>query len=193
MSLPKDMEPLFAALEAVQHLLLRFAERGVIIGGVAVSLLGEPRYTQDLDAMILSSVKDIVHLIDAASEEGIEPRRPDTLEFGRKNRVLLMRHASSNTNVDISLGILPFEVETVERSIVRHVLSLPVRLPTPEDLIIMKAIAQRPKDLEDIRSIARKNLGLDRVRIETWVKSFAEILELPDLWGEVRKILDEAK
>ena len=53
----------------------------------------------------------------------------------------------------------------------------------------MKAIAHRPKDLEDIRTIIDNNLNLDHARIEHWVKSFAEILEMPDLWKQIEAIL----
>jgi len=44
-------------------------------------------------------------------------------------------------------------------------------LPTPEDLIILKAVAHRPKDMEDIRILADKYPNLDTARIEQWVKS----------------------
>ena len=81
--------------------------------------------------------------------------------------------------------ILPFEEEMVERGIVQSTGTLSVRLPTPEDLIIMKVIAHRPKDLEDIRTIVDKNPNLDIARIRQWVKSFAEVLEMPDLWDDV--------
>lgn len=42
-------------LEALEKLLSHFDNRGVIIGGIAVSLLGQARFTEDLDAMILLS------------------------------------------------------------------------------------------------------------------------------------------
>jgi len=69
--------------------------------------------------------------------------------------------------------------------------ALRVRLPTPEDLIIMKAIAHRPKDFEDIRTIVDKYPDLDQSRIERWVKDFAEVLETPELWGQIEKILKQ--
>jgi hypothetical protein len=53
----------------------------------------------------------------------------------------------------------------------------------------MKAIAQRPKDLEDIRTIAEKYPNLDLKRIETWVKAFGEVLEMPDLWDLIKSLL----
>lgn len=77
----------------------------------------------------------------------------------------------------------------VERGIVRSTSTLSVRLPSPEDLIIMKAIAHRPKDLEDIRTIVDKNPRLDVARIERWVKQFAEVLEMPSLWDDIANIL----
>ena len=47
----------------------------------------------------------------------------------------------------LALGLLPFEVEAVERSEAHQAGALRVRLPTPEDLIILKAVAHRPKDM----------------------------------------------
>jgi hypothetical protein len=66
---------------------------------------------------------------------------------------------------------------------------LSVRLPTPEDLIIMKAIAHRPKDLIDIQTIIDSHPGLDVDRIRHWVKSFADVLETPNLWTDIENLL----
>ena len=73
----------------------------------------------------------------------------------------------------------------VDRGSIQSTATLSVRPPTPEDLIIMKAIAHRPKDLEDIRSIIDKHPVLDNDRIKQWVKSFADILETPSLWTDI--------
>ncbi|MDP3185425.1 MAG: nucleotidyl transferase AbiEii/AbiGii toxin family protein [Anaerolineales bacterium] len=189
MKLPEGIEPLAEPLESLQRLLARFDERGVVIGGVAASLLGKPRYTEDVDAMFLLSVEDIPRFLDAAKTEGIEPRIEAAADFARKNRVLLLNHIASDTNIDISLGILPFEEEVVKRSIVHDFDTLKIRLPTPEDLIVFKAVAHRPKDLLDIQTIVDKHPNIDLVRVEQWVKSFAEALETPELWGQINEIL----
>jgi len=188
MKLHKDIEPFQAAIEATQRLLVRFDNRGVIIGGIAVGFLGKPRFTEDIDAMFLLSIHDIPKFLEAARHEDILPRRPDAEEFARKSRVLLLQHAPTEINIDISLGILPFEEEMVKRAIVQSIGSLSIRLPTPEDLIIMKAIAHRPKDLEDIRTIIDKNPGLDVDRIKQWILSFGEILETTTLWGDIAEL-----
>lgn len=186
MNQPKGIEPFFEPLESLQRLLARFGDRGVIIGGTAVSVLGKARYTEDIDAMFLLSTQDIPHLLKVAKEEGIEPRIENAAEFAKKSSVLLLKHVITNTNIDISLGVLPFEQEIVERSIVYQVdATLQIRLPTPEDLIILKAVAHRPKDMEDIRILADKYPNLDTARIEKWVKSFVEVLDMPALWDDI--------
>jgi len=134
----------------------------VIIGGIAASLLGQPRLTADLDAVILLSIQDLPELITAAASEGIEVRIADADDFARKHRVLLLRHTDSTINIDLSLGILPFESEMVERSQEFVVGGLHVRLPSPEDLIILKAVAHRPKDMADIQAIASSHPDLDK-------------------------------
>ncbi len=190
MNQPEGIEPFLEPLESLQRLLSRFNERGVIIGGAAVSILGKARYTEDIDAMFLLSIKDIPQLLKEASEEGIEPRIDNAAEFARKSRVVLLKHVISNTNIDLSLGALPFEQEMVERSVIHQVdAALQLRLPTPEDLIILKAIAHRPKDMEDIRILADKYQNLDVARIEKWVKQFAEVLEMPSLWDDIADML----
>lgn len=188
MKLNKNIEPFRDAIEAVQQLLAKFDNRGVIIGGIAVGFLGRPRFTEDIDAVFLLSTQDVPKFLAAAKAENIEPRIPNAEAFARKNRVLLLQHSPTETNIDISLGVLSFEEEMVKRGIVQTTSTLSVRLPTPEDLIIMKAIAHRPKDLEDIRTIVDKNPSLEIARIRQWVKQFAEALEMPSLWDDIAEM-----
>jgi hypothetical protein len=189
MKLDKSLEPFRAAIESLQNLLHKHNDRGVIIGGVAVGFLGRPRFTADVDALFLLSIQDIPKFIELARAENIIPRIENAEEFARKNRILLLRHISTETDIDVSLGILPFEEEMVERGSVKSFADLSVRLPAPEDLVIMKAIAHRPKDLEDIRTIAENYPNLDIQRIEGWVKAFGEVLETPDLWDLIKPLL----
>lgn len=184
-----DLNSLLAPLQALQDLLSQFQERGVIIGGIAASLLGAPRYTADLDAVFLLSTSQIPELLSAAAEQGIEPRIADAPAFARKNRVLLLRHSASGVNIDLSLGVLPFEVEMVERSALLEIGPLHLRLPAPEDLIVLKAIAHRPKDLADIQAIAASHPDLDKERLRYWVEQFGAALDMPELWDSISKLL----
>ncbi len=186
---PLVLKPLFESLAALQRLISQYNNRGVIIGGIAASLLGQPRLTADLDAIILLSTEMLPQLIEAAAREGLILRIADAETFARKNRVLLLQHQASGIKVDISLGILPFETEMIERGQEVSVGGLHLRLPTPEDLIIMKAVAHRPKDLSDIQAIAASHPEVDKGRIQFWVKQFGDALDLPDLWESIEKLL----
>jgi hypothetical protein len=161
----------------------------VIVGGIAASLLGTPRYTGDLDAVFLLSVDDLPDVLHKAAQHGIEPRIQEPVSFARRNRVLLLRHTASGTDIDLIMGMLPFEIEMVERSRLMDFGAIQVRLPTPEDLIIMKAVARRPEDLIDIQAVAASHPDLDKGRVEFWVKQFGEALDFPDLWEQVSRLL----
>lgn len=189
MKTPSQLEKLVPTLRALHNLLVQFEERGMVIGGAAVCLLGEPRMTADVDAVFLLSNDDLPNLLRAAREVGFVPRIKDVESFAKRNRLVMLHHPITNADVDISLGAMPFEIEAVERSRLVRSGKLRVRLPTVEDLIILKAIAHRPKDLVDIQSLIDANPKLDRARIENWVKQFAELLEMPELWDDVAKLL----
>lgn len=183
------MPSLMDALRVVLRLLHRMDDQGVIIGGIAVSLLGRPRLTADIDAVVLLSLDQLAHLVEIAAEEGLITRISNAVDFARQHRVLLLQHLESGIPVDISLGILPFEVEMVEHRILLNVGGLTIPVPRPEDLIILKAIAHRPVDLADIRAIAESHPHLDQEYIRQWVEAFAEVLEAPCLWEDIRPLL----
>jgi len=186
---PNTVTPLLAPLQALQNLISQLNDQGVIIGGIAASLLGAPRFTVDLDAVVILDFADIPSLLKMASAQGIEPRISAAEAFARTNRVLLLRHVSGEIDIDLSLGMLPFEIEMVARGITVDVGPVRLRLPTPEDLIILKAVAHRPKDLEDVKAIAESNPNLDKERIRFWVDQFGEALDLPALWDTISPLL----
>ena len=135
--------------------------------------------------MILAPLAELPELIAAAEQEGLVPRLEDAAEFARRHRVLLLRHPESGINVDLSLGMLPFELEAVERSSIHQIDGPALRLPAPEDLIVLKAVAHRPQDLLDIQALIEANPNLDRARIEHWVRQFARALDMPGLWVDI--------
>ncbi|MGQ9905168.1 MAG: hypothetical protein ACUVRU_12795 [Anaerolineae bacterium] len=180
------------ALAAVGALLNDLDQNGLVIGGVAASLLGKPRLTADVDVVVGVGLEQLPRVLECAKSRHLNPRYDDAEAFARANRVLLLRHTPTGVGVDISFGLLPFEVEAIERGQVKHVggaQAVTVRLPTPEDLVIFKAVARRPKDMLDIQAVIDSNPDMDLGRIEYWVRQFAEVLEDPSVWEDVREML----
>lgn len=190
---PDALVPLTRAIRALLGWLRSTKAPGVIIGGVAASLLGRPRMTGDVDAVVLVDDADWGAFLEAGRPFGIAPRRSDALAFARRSRVLLLRHAPTGIDLDVSLGALPFEEEMIRRARRHRVGSIRIPLPTPEDLIVMKAIAHRPRDVADIESILEANPRIDEARVLGLVREFASVLEAPELATDLEKLLDRRR
>jgi hypothetical protein len=81
------------------------------------------------------------------------PRIDDAEAFARTHRVLLLR-AETGVGLDSALGGLPFEELAVERSSVfTYPPDVPLRTCSAEDLIVLKAFADRPKGVCRIRRL----------------------------------------
>ncbi len=64
-----------------------------------------------------------------------------------------------------------------------------VKLPAVEDLLIMKAIAQRPQDLRDIEGLLDAHPDADVDVVRKWVREFSNAVTMPDLLEEFEKLL----
>ncbi len=153
----------------------------VLIGGMAVSLMGRPRVTQDVD--VLASVEEENWAAFAASggQFGLVPRLADPAAFARDTRVLPMRHETSGIDVDIVLAGMPLEEDIIAGGHPVAVGDDTVRLPRTEDLVIMKAVARRPKDIADIEGLVEAAEQVDWEYVSHWTRQFAELLEAPEI------------
>jgi len=161
----------------------------LIIGGVAASLLGRPRFTRDVDVLISLEESQWETFINAGDRFGFVPRIDNPVAFARRSRVFLVRHRPTGVDVDIAVAGLPFEEESIEQVKWRKVGKLSLPLPTPENLIIMKAIAHRPQDMMDIKALAEANPKLDVRRIRRYVQEFSAALDMPDISTDLDKLL----
>lgn len=183
-----NIKPLFTPLKDLLNFLSELKIKNVIIGGIAASILGKVRSTADIDSLILIDEYTLGDFINKAYEYGFLPRISEPVKFAQKNRVVLLKHKTSGINIDLSIGLLPFEIETLDRVKLSKIEKIKIPLPTPEDLIIMKAVAHRPIDMGDIKSILEVNPNLDFKRIKYWVREFAKVLEMPEIFNDLKKL-----
>jgi len=176
-------------ISALERLMRRSGRKWMLIGGVAASLLGKPRFTADIDVVISIGDDKILGILKLAIEEGFIPRIKNPVEFAKKNRVLLLKHKKSNINLDLSLGTLPFEEEAIGKRRSKRIGGISIYLPIPEDLIIFKAVAHRPQDIMDIKEIVNNNPKIDRRYIKKRVTEFARFLEMPEIWKDIENHL----
>lgn len=192
--MPSELPPsLISALVDLGNWLESERIPAMIIGGVAASVLGRPRLTQDIDALAVLPERDWARALGSAAAFGIVPRISDALAFAARSRVLLMRHAASGIDLDITFSGLSFEQAAVERSRFHDIAGVSVRLPRVEDLLVMKAIARRPKDLEDIRGLLAAHPDADTASARRWIREFAMATGMTDMLTGFDDLVAQAK
>ena len=100
-------------------------------------------------------------------------RMEDALQFAKRSRVLLMRHTTSGIDVDITFGELPFERAAVANCENHDIGGVRVRLPRVQDLLVMKAIARRPKDVQDLQGLlaAHPEVDVASARLDSGIRN----------------------
>jgi len=90
--------------------------------------------------------------------------------------VLLLLREPTGIEVDLSFGMLPFESELVARARQHTVKNVLFPVAPPEDIIVMKALALRPRDVADIEGIVESVERLDLARVRATVALLSERL-----------------
>ncbi len=123
--------------------------------GIAVLRWGEPRLTRDLDLTIYAGFGNEAAFVDPLLE-AFDARLPDMRSFALSHRVLLLT-SRKGFPIDIALGGLDYEKALVSRSTSYSFHpGLELRTCSAEDLIEMKAFAERERDWR-ISKTARQN------------------------------------
>ena len=140
--------------------------RYLVVGGVAVNLHGIPRMTYDLDLMIALVPDNVRKAWTSLSELGFVPRVPIKLdqfidpqkrqEFREKKNMVVLsffRGESEFRVIDIFVdNPLNFD-SCYERRESRNIASIKVDVINAQDLIALKSINPRKRDLEDIDAL----------------------------------------
>jgi len=167
--------------------------KGVVIGGLAASILGRPRATRDVDLLVLLDPARWEEFLAAGASFRFRARIADPLGFAHQSRVLLLRHEPSSIDLDVSLGGLLFEEEAVDRGSRIEIDGVQVPLVSAPDLLVMKAVAHRPRDLADIEAVLDRNPDLDLGRAKDWIREFSAALDRPEIFEDFQAIVRSAR
>jgi len=157
----------------------------MVIGGIANSIYGIPRVTYDIDIKVsFESSRDIQGFIEELREIArIIPKDPD--QFIREKNVLPVE--VEGVKVDFVFAELPYEIEAIQRSLLKDIFGVRVKVCTPEDLIIHKAISTRSKDWSDIESIIdMQRHSLDWNYLLTHCKDLSGFLDDPSILEKIQ-------
>lgn len=124
-----------------------------------------------------------------------EARTPEPENFAIAHRVLLLR-SSLGIGIDIALGALPFERSAVARAApVELEPGAPLRICTAEDLIVMKAFADRPQDRLDLRGVLVRQgtRNLDWRYVWEHLTPLVEVKQSPEILDHLKALLAEVR
>jgi hypothetical protein len=172
----------------LQSLLDAASWKNCLIGGLVLQRWGEPRLTKDVDMTVLTGFDGEERVADLLLAQ-FAGRRPDAREFALRNRVLLIQSADG-IGMDVALGALPFEERVMERaSEFAFLADCRLRTCSAEDLVVMKAFANRERDWLDVETILiRQGVRLDWEQIMAELRPLSDMKESPDIPVRLEKL-----
>ena len=147
-----------ALLQKIALALKPLKMRWFVFGAQAVVAAGASRSTADLDLTIEAS--DLRALLRALATAGVRPRRDiDDLDAVMEDlRVLPLEHRASGFQVDVVRAGPGLEELMLSRVVLRRIGRQRVPFIQTNDLLVLKTLAGRAKDLEDIRALLQLQL-----------------------------------
>lgn len=144
-----------------------------IMGGWAVRLYGLPRPTYDIDFTIAAPSERLQELYSEVS--GLGCTVPDQFLGGWIDRVADMPLVKfrlyvegHGLDIDVFLAESPYQEELLRRRRLHELRGRPVQFVSPEDLVLLKLIAARSRDLGDIEDVMLARPDIDEAYMRRW-------------------------
>jgi hypothetical protein len=152
-----------------------------LFGAQAAVAYGVARLTADVDVTIRPPATPTSEWLAELQRYGFEPRFTDR-EFVERTRVLPVVHIRSGLPVDLVLAGPGLEDDLLQRAVVQSIDGVPVPVIEIADLVILKVLAGRPKDLDDVLELLRiHGDSIDAIRVRTVLKALEDALGQSDL------------
>jgi Nucleotidyl transferase of unknown function (DUF2204) len=188
---PKPL-PLLALLADFQQACAELHVGWYLFGAQAALLYGSPRLTADADITVQLGQLTSDSFAATLQRHGFDLRIADEA-FVRTTRVLPILHRSANFPADVVLGGPGLEEAFLERAAVRAIHGLKVPVAAAEDLVVMKVLAGRRKDEEDVVAVLSAQRGkLDLTLVRRTLRQLTEALAQDDLLPLFERLLLEA-
>lgn len=161
----------------------------IVIGGIAASAIGEPRLTADVDVDIELSREDVPSFLDKAVKEGFDVLLKKCIASAQQMGVFQI--SFGDYHIDFILASTDLETQACQRSRAIQLHGVKAFFPSPEDLILLKIIPGRDKDLLDAKAVATRHKGkLDTQYLETWARKLCDEAEDIRIWTVLKKLLE---
>jgi Nucleotidyl transferase of unknown function (DUF2204) len=146
-------EPLQLTLVDAADFLQDHGVAYALIDGLAASLRGQARLTADVDLVMACDVSQALALVEALNASQFMPLFEGVAEVVERSFILPLRHRTTGVKVDLALGLSGFEQLIIQRATLVELGGRDITVAKAEDLIVMKSLAGRPQDDQDLRGI----------------------------------------
>ncbi|WP_438012036.1 DUF6036 family nucleotidyltransferase [Sorangium sp. So ce321] len=185
--------------------------RWYVFGAQAAVAYGRPRMTADVDVTVDLAQTSTLTLVDDLSRAGFDrwsdpwgsgspfgalrpkPRMYLGDDFLREARLLPLVHRPTGMPIDVVIAASSLHTEFLDR---RRLIALGgVRVPmiSPEDLVVTKVLAGRPKDLEDVSGVLLEQTDLDLERIRGLLGELEAALGEDRLLRRLERLIRKAR
>jgi len=162
----------------------------LIIGGVAAGTLGEPRITADVDVDIVIDKENVPDFLDKAAKAGFRVLKEKCLVSVERTGVFQINF--EDFHVDFIIASTGLEAAAFERAKTIKLYGIKAFFPSPEDLILLKIIPGRDKDLLDAKSVVLRHKGkLDTRYLKTWARKLCDEAEDMRIWKVLNNLLKD--
>jgi hypothetical protein len=154
-----------------------------LMGGIAVRIYGIPRPTYDIDFTIALDRARLPILFQSARDAGYTV--PEEYVGGWIDQIagmplikLRVYLHERGIDIDIFLAESPFQKELLARRREARLNDSTAWFVSPEDLILLKLIAGRPRDIADVDDILFTQGPLDQDYMRSWAHQLGVVASL---------------
>ncbi len=174
--------PAAELLAALADVLRARGTRWYLFGAQAVIIWGAPRLSADVDVTAEIELEEAGAFVALMEQAGFALRIPDVEDFVARTRVLPFLHLETGIPLDLVLAGPGLEEQFLDRARDVEVAGMTMPVISPEDLIVTKILAGRPKDIDDVRGILReRKSSLDLGQIRSTLDLLDKALDRNDL------------
>lgn len=169
---------LFEVVDICESLRLELA----IMGGIAVRIHGIPRPTFDVDIELTANQTQLDSFFIRCEQLDYTIAAPfrsgwrDEVGGMPLVKVKTYLRALNSVDVDVFINETPFQQSIMQRRQHFEMSGRSLPFVTPEDLILLKLLANRPRDIGDVADVIFVQSQLD----ETYLHHWAAILNISD-------------
>jgi len=186
--------PVADLLAGVGRALASAGVRWFLFGAQAAIVHGASRLTADVDVTVDPAGRSNADLVDSLRREGFSLRVTDVDDFVDRTRVLPLVHEPSGILCDVVLAGPGIEELFFERASLCDVGGVRVPVVAADDLVAMKILAGRPKDLDDVLAVVRTQGGsLDLGRARATLGMLERALDRRDLLPNLEAAIARAR